>query len=72
MEADSNEEEAMSEGTLRKVQPAHKSDKFTVREARNAWLKVESETRAPAASGETGDVQYGTPGTRRARRKKEG
>ena len=72
MKADSSEEEPMPEGTLRKVQPAHKSDKFTVREARNAWLKVESENRSPAASGETGDVQYGTPRTRKARKKKQG
>jgi hypothetical protein len=72
VKVDSNEEEAMPEGTLRKVQPAHKSDKFTVREARNAWLKVESETRSPALSGETGDVQYGTHRTRRARKKNEG
>lgn len=69
---DSNEDEAMPEGTLRKVQPAHKSDKFTVREARNAWLKVESETRSPAPSGGSEDVKYDTPRTRKARKKKEG
>lgn len=72
MKVDSNEEDPMSEGTLRKVQPAHKSDKFTVREARNAWLKVESESRSPAPSGGSEDVQYGTPRTRKARKKKEG
>lgn len=36
MPTDPGEEETMAGGTLRKIQPAHKSDKLTVREARNA------------------------------------
>lgn len=36
--------------TLRKVQPAHKSDKITVSQAARAWKKVEARA-ANAASG---------------------
>jgi hypothetical protein len=31
----------MAKGTVRKIQPAHKSDNITVKQAQQAWQKVE-------------------------------
>ena len=35
----------MAKEVLRTVQPAHKSDRITVAQAKRAWLKVEAESR---------------------------
>ena len=35
----------MPKRVLRTVQPAHKSDRITVEQAKQAWLKVEEEAR---------------------------
>ncbi len=32
----------MEQGTLRKIQPAHKSKNITVKQAREAWIKIET------------------------------
>jgi hypothetical protein len=37
---------------LREIQPAHKSDKITVAQAKKAWLKVERENEKPARGKE--------------------
>lgn len=35
----------MAEKIQRTIQPAHKSDRITVEQAKQAWLKVEAEAR---------------------------
>lgn len=43
----------MAKETLRKVQPAHASEKFTVAQAERAWQKAEEKTRTTKSAKTT-------------------
>jgi hypothetical protein len=44
---------------LREIQPAHKSDKITVAQAKKAWLKVERESDKSASRSTHGGRSAG-------------
>jgi hypothetical protein len=43
--------EAMKSKTLRKVQPAHRSDRITVSQAKDAWLRTATPGKSPHPPG---------------------